>query len=541
MASEGADHLLEKLYVAWLASIGAAYDPTCAGDSFVARSRTEQQVTAFGDTLAALVRLLWHERATVEDSEEVTRGIGYSPSRAAIWCPINELQIALKVNQPEGGRGGTAHALQQEQYGQKAFDLFRPQRPFSRMSAHLANAAFWRRAASGSEIHLLDDAHVDAAVLRIASTELKRGMLGKVRIPGLPIGGVRGGVLWIGFRTEQEIRLKSSTVEPGLALPVILRDRLTQAQRADMIAGDFASATTVPAQRRVSDTRPLRKAGALRMDPMRRDEALFLQTATALQELGLVPVPLDLIGTIMGDFTGTILPEANSHRCKEALRNLEHDHFIEQDPRASKRGERALLSACTTTGEIGDMRPELIAWLMRNQERVEEDDWKTLLGAGAISCMADNPVIQREIVTAIKAVVGSTSTRYVEYAHALTKDGELDLALECLEHFAGVQQFAYEAWAALGTRALTERSVEGLRALRSAFLNGGAQTIHELARTMATRKHLYLTIWAVETLKQEGHENKLRTFEDEIRRLMPTGDAMIDNFFMSWFGWNVNS
>jgi hypothetical protein len=239
MASDGAKKLLEDLYLAWVASVGALHPWT--GDAVVRANQEEAQQRAAEEVLGTLIRLLWHVRDSIEDGEDADEGIGYSTKHNALWCVNADLQAVLGLNQPN-----RTHELQHKVYSKKSFDLFRESRPFSRMSAQLVEAAFWPLILAPPGIDLALHAHVIPGILKIASRELEHE-IGTLRLSDVPIGGVRDAVLWIGFKTEEEIRAGAYRVAPGLAdrpLPTLLRDGLTQSQRAAIITSpDYVRGT----------------------------------------------------------------------------------------------------------------------------------------------------------------------------------------------------------------------------------------------------------------------------------------------------------
>jgi hypothetical protein len=232
MASEGAQRLLEDLYLAWLVSVGAAHDPTKASDNLVAHEYLKLQKAAANASLGMLVRLLWNARSRIDDGADNETGVGFSTEARALWCKSADLNTVLGIT-----RHPRTHELQKEVKGKRRFEIFRERRPFARMSAQLAEASFWPRLAAGEMIDPTTDAHVIYDLVALASTELQREVT-KVRLPGLPIGGVIDATIWIGFRTEQQLRDALKESDPELSnepLGALLRHQLTQALRASIL------------------------------------------------------------------------------------------------------------------------------------------------------------------------------------------------------------------------------------------------------------------------------------------------------------------
>jgi hypothetical protein len=227
MASDGAERLLERLYLAWLVHLGTLYDPT-QGDAMVAAKRRELQCDAFNDTLGATVDGLWDYRLYIDDHDVVTKdaNIGYSRAQRAVWCRIADLPSIVNRRQQD--------SLPPKHFTKKAFDLFREKKPFSRMSAHLAKALDDLPAT----IELSRDAHVLPELIVKATARLERESLTAVVISEIPIAGAHEAILWIGFRTADEIRSVLNTVAPkcsGDSLSNLLRHELSQGQRAAIL------------------------------------------------------------------------------------------------------------------------------------------------------------------------------------------------------------------------------------------------------------------------------------------------------------------
>lgn len=277
--------------------------------------------------------------------------------------------------------------------------------------------------------------------------------------------------------------------------------------------------------------------GAVRVEPTDEDELMLLEVVSGLEHLGLAFSPAYLVARIMEDFSGTqALPaEVRSYRFRRALGRLQDHDWMEQDLGARERPENALLKTTGPPRGNIDMSPELVAWLLRNPTSTDLETWRLVLGPRAVSCVSGRPELQRAIIDDVAAGIGGRRAIHVGYAQALLEDGEITLALQCLERFHGDPVLARETWVALAEEAVFDRSVDSLRTLLAAFLKADEDTVKALVRYMATPRLMYFLSWVLMSLKKAAIYDVLRMIERHVLS-EPSGDSAIDHFF-STFDW----
>jgi len=396
MASDAADNLLRDVFGAWLLSVATVYDLN-GKDATVTESYRKLQSGAPTEALGTFVERFLALLGKIEDCDEVTTWIGYSVTRRALWAVKSDLQQTLGLMARD-------------------MDLFRQDRPFSRMSAHIREATFWPLISAGQAIDLNRNTTLLPELVARAATVLERAALAEVRIPGIPIGGFCNAVLWIGFRTEVEIEaaLGLSSDQDSKTLADALRYKLRQEDRALLLASDAKAFGKRPGQSKQG--RPAKptnevsgrpdasdasltgalslakevsweeRATSLRLDPARTYDLLLLQLIAAVEHLGLTPAPNLVIKKLLAALTNEPIP----WRMEGSIVRLEHEGWIQQGvsdttPSAKRHADReGTLQCLQPVSDIGNCLGEIVRLLSKNERELDGERYRRLLSTALL-------------------------------------------------------------------------------------------------------------------------------------------------------------
>jgi hypothetical protein len=210
------------------------------------------------------------------------------------------------------------------------------------------------------------------------------------------------------------------------------------------------------------------QARALRMNVAREYDLLVLQVIISIELLASSPAPRVLVQHVVDSIATPATKGRSEWRFAEALHRLTTEGWLEDrdwpDP-------LALLTCLHPHSALGDLRTDLVKWLLENRSLVPTSDWQNMLARSASMGVDDSSLLR--IVDVVESTFEPGTDVVITFVTELVRAGHLERAASLLDRYGGETPRAEKAWLQIAERHLWNGTDEIglLRAL--GMLDGG--------------------------------------------------------------------